>query len=155
MAIMYDYFETNDEYFFTRVSATRLWCNQAAQKLANVASGQIIPAPVQGLCSYTVHCGADIVVQFRPKSLALDPEVCELARRIHQPLAAWVQYHGEAGADGRGQPVLVFSMQRLHGTAYIRFKATHYWDPRSAQTWRANIMRDVARYVEAYYSPHL
>ncbi len=87
--------------FFTQTSAT---CKECDDKAKELVGGRVVPVTVQGSCSYSVYAGPELefVVQFRLKSLMLDPQVSTLARHIYGSLAPNVAFHGQLGDEGGG-----------------------------------------------------
>lgn len=77
---------------------------------------------VQGNCSYSVYAGPELefVVQFRLRSLMLQPQISALAREIYGFLALNVSFHGQMGDDIK-EPPFVYAMSRIRGVSPLDF----------------------------------
>lgn len=142
--------------FFTQTSATRESCDAMAKGLIG---GSVVPVTVQGYCSYTVYAGPELefVVQFRLKSLMLEPQIPIMAREIYGSLAPSVSFHGPLG-DNSKEPLFVYVMSRMRGVSYLDFILANNDTSRNSdqnRVWRKTLMADVARYVSSFVFPYL
>ena len=133
--------------FFVQTSATRTACDAKAKELVG---GSVVPVTVQGNCSYSVYAGPGLesVVQFRLKSLMLEPQISTLAREVYGSLAPNVSFHGQLGDDGK-KPLFVYTMNRIQGISRVDFILANDAPRDSDQNrvWRKTLVTDVARYV--------
>jgi hypothetical protein len=110
--------------FFEKAAATRSACDSFVREHLG---GDVIPVAVQGVCSYTVYAGpnAELVVQFRLKSLQLRMETMNLARTIYGPFAPQVSFRGQIGEDIEREPLCIYVMSRIRGISYLDFILAH------------------------------
>ena len=132
--------------FFEKTSTTREACDERA---ASLVGGPILPATVQGDCSYTVYGGDDsqFVVQFRLQSQSLRLQTVALARKIHGNLAPTTTYHGQLGENTNQETVSMYSLDRIPGISYIEFILTNTHGQASEEnvSLRVGLMTDLAR----------
>lgn len=140
--------------FFTQTSTTRSACDTKAVELTR--GKVVVPVVVQGVCSYSVYAGPELefVVQFRLKSLKLEPETANLARVIYGSLAPSVEFHGMLGEDDdkvdkKKEPLLVYVMTRMRGISHLDFVLASEYPNNSEERFvsRRNLMTDIARYT--------
>ncbi|KAL8354334.1 hypothetical protein RB601_003951 [Gaeumannomyces tritici] len=166
---MYD-FDTEIATFFSQTSVSREECDQVAKDL--VGHSQVVPVPIQGVCSYTVYVGEQLefVVQFRLKSLQLKLETVTLARQIYGELVPEVSFRtqlGEDAATAGQEPLLVYVMTRILGPSRLDFIIADKFPDNSPENKarRRNLVKDVARFfatawkapqhVEPAYHDHM
>jgi hypothetical protein len=140
--------------FFEKAAATRSACDSFVREHLG---GDVIPVAVQGVCSYTVYAGpnAELVVQFRLKSLQLRTETMNLARTIYGPFAPQVSFSGQIGEDIESreplcrEPLYIYVMSRIRGITYLDFILAHnsYVSENSPEfsLWRMNLVTDIAK----------
>lgn len=137
--------------FFEKTTVTRSVCDHYAREHLG---GNVVPVPVQGVCSYTVYAGpdAEFVAQFRLKSLRLRTETINLARAVYGHFAPEVAFKGVIGEETEGkEPLYIYAMSRIRGMSYLDFILAHssHVPENSAEfsSWRKNLVTDVARYA--------
>ncbi|KAI0884563.1 uncharacterized protein GGS22DRAFT_163806 [Annulohypoxylon maeteangense] len=133
--------------FFLQTSATREECDVKARELVG---GEVVPIPVQGICSYSVYAGptSEFVVQFRLKSLMLKMETVALAREIYGSLVPDTSFHGYLGEGGK-ETLAVYVMNRIRDMSYLDFILENGSAPENSEenfVWRKTLMSDVARF---------
>lgn len=135
--------------FFLKTSATHESCNAKAKEL--VGDGQVIPVYVQSNSSYTVYAGPELdhVVQFRLKSLSIEPEIEAVAREIYGSLVPASSFHGQLGDsdDNDKEPLSIYVMKRMPGITYLDFILANGTPENSSSNcaWRKTLMADMAR----------
>ncbi|KAI1087877.1 hypothetical protein F5B19DRAFT_486372 [Rostrohypoxylon terebratum] len=112
--------------FFSQTSTTREACDIKAQNLV----GEVLPAAVQGNCSYSVY--AEIV--------ALEREICG-------SLAPATSFHGQLGDDGK-ESLFIYVMNRIQGISYLDSILANCFPENSDKNffWRKTLISDVARF---------
>ncbi|KAF1950266.1 hypothetical protein CC80DRAFT_456045 [Byssothecium circinans] len=93
--------------------------------------GQIRPAGIQGVTSYTVIAGpsGNKIIQFREQTALLDMNMLELAKEIHGEVVPRCSELGWIG-DPSGSPLAIYEMDRLHGENYIMARPSLTHDKR-------------------------
>ncbi|KAH8433854.1 uncharacterized protein LDX57_011491 [Aspergillus melleus] len=136
--------------FFEKTAVTRSACEAFAREHLG---GNIVPVPVQGVCSYTVYAGpnAESVVQFRLASLQLCMEIGKLARSIYGHFAPHVRFLGQIGDNiERKEPLYIYAMSRVRGISYLDFILAHNSQvPENSpefSSWRKNLVIDNAKF---------
>lgn len=134
--------------FFAKTSATRLGCDTRAMQLVG---GKTVPVDVQGVCSYSVYAGPNLefVVQFRLKSLELQPETSTMARKIYGLWAPKVSFKGQIGDTvGRGEPLCVYVMDRVQGISHLDYILARGHPENSSDNMQSRkiLLGDMARY---------
>ncbi|KAK2748363.1 hypothetical protein FQN57_001021 [Myotisia sp. PD_48] len=134
--------------FFEKTSTSRLTCDTyVKERLGKDA----IPVAIQGVCSYTVFAGPELVAQFRLKSLQLKMEYINLAQTIYGHFAPQVDFKGQIGGniDGR-EPLYIYIMRRIPGITYLDFILAHSGAvPENSpefSSWRKNLVADIAKF---------
>lgn len=137
--------------FFEKAAVTRSACDAYAREHLG---GNVIPVPVQGVCSYTVYAGsnAEFVAQFRLEALHLRMDTANLARTIYGHFAPEVAFKGVIGEETEGkEPLYIYVMSRVRGMIYLDFILAHtsHVPENSAEFshWRKNLIADIARYA--------
>lgn len=145
--------------FFEKTTTTRSACNKYASEHLG---GNITPVNVQGVCSYTVYAGpnAKFVVQYRPKSLALNMDIRKLAKAIYGTLIPQVSFKGKIGEDRKSkEPLYIYVMNRMPGISQLHFILAHNGDvPENSlefSRWRQNLVAENAKYVIQFYMIYL
>lgn len=135
--------------FFEQTCATREACDLKALSLTGGGT-QVIPVPVQGICSYTVYAGPSFesVVQFRLEALGTDDETLALAAEIYGSLVPIAQYEGTLGhGEGGLTEVKVYVMPRVRGVTYLDYFLEHGFPVDSVENVgrRKVLMGDIGR----------
>lgn len=137
--------------FFEKTTATRSACDTYAR---DHFGGDVTPVDVQGVCSYTVYAGphAEVVVQYRLKSLALDMDTMNLVKAIYGTFTPDISFRGQIGRNHETQePLYIYVMNRMPGISQLQFILDHIDDvPENsleASRGRQNLVADNAKYV--------
>lgn len=146
--------------FFEKTTTTRSACDNYASEHVG---GNVTPVDVQGVCSYTVYAGpgAEFVVQYRLKSLALNMDIMNLAEAIYGTLIPQISFKGQIGEDPENkqigenhenkEPLYIYVMNRIAGISHLDFILAHNGDrPENSfefSRWRQNLVADCAKYV--------
>jgi hypothetical protein len=107
--------------FFISAGITRLACDDWLRRFQR---GSFTPLPEQGNSSYSVYVGQDqeYIIQFRLKTSPLDVDAINLAQQVYGVRVPAVMLKAQLGKDGGAKPpVLVYSIDRVLGTAYSSF----------------------------------
>ncbi|KAK4101364.1 hypothetical protein N658DRAFT_425828 [Parathielavia hyrcaniae] len=133
--------------FFQKTSATRAECHARAKELVD---GNVVPVPIQGVCSYAVYAGPELeyVVQFRLESLALRDGLSSRVSEVYGSFAPSTSFEGVVG-DGEKEPLHVFVMSRVRGITHLDFILRNGYPEDSPDNirWRRNLIGDVARFM--------
>lgn len=130
--------------FFSESSATREACDAYAKEHLG---GDVTPVPIQD-SSYSVYAGpnAELVAQFRPKSLQLNIELVDIARTIHGSLVPRVEFKGTLGEEEDGkEPLYIYVMNRIPGVSYLEYKLARPAPDAEFYPNRKTFMVDVAK----------
>lgn len=146
---------TDDELnaFFANTSTTQQACDARAKELTGT---EVKPVEIQGISSYSVYAGQDLVIQFRLKAVELKPSMTALAKKIYGGLAPTTTFQGLLGVEIAGippnedeqPPLAVYSMDRIHGVGCALFFAASPYPPNELRRheFRETLIRDLARF---------
>ncbi|KAJ5741046.1 hypothetical protein N7493_000918 [Penicillium malachiteum] len=135
--VLYNPDSAINEFFNSNTTVTRYQCDEFAVSRAGGVSNAL---QMQGVCSYTVTAGPNKskVFQFRDENSIIDMGNITLAKKIHPEFVASCKY---LGTIGELQPVYIYEMEHLPGTAQIMARI-----PPDDMSRQCNTVKDFARF---------
>ncbi|KAF5023003.1 hypothetical protein F66182_4961 [Fusarium sp. NRRL 66182] len=142
MTTVYSLDAAISSFFKANTAATRQQCDDFA---LHHAGGPLDPVPIQGTFSYTVTAGGNKskIFQFRTQDSSFDTSIIDLAETVHPQFVASCRYHGTIGPL---QPLHIYEMDYLPGTAYIMARNTSIVQPSDSRLRQSHTVKDLARY---------
>jgi hypothetical protein len=130
-----------NSFFTSNTTATQQQCDDFAMSHAD---GPVSPVQIQGAFSYTLTAGTDMptLFQFRLQDSSLDTNIMSLAKAVHPQFVASCQYHGTIG---QSQPLHIYEMDNLPGTAYIMARDISPVQPPDAMFRQRSTVNDLAK----------
>lgn len=142
--------------FLQKSTATKSQCEMRGREITK--SNKIEPVSIQCACSYTMYAGGclEYVVQCRPRSMALESELLDLAATVYGPFNPTVFLHGKLGhnqdQENRKEPLLVYLMTRVPSITQSNFGLSRpvAQSPPEFFPSRKTLFVGIARHVFSY-----
>ncbi|KND86779.1 hypothetical protein TOPH_08589 [Tolypocladium ophioglossoides CBS 100239] len=140
MATRYSLNGEISSFFESNTTVTRQQCDNFA---LSRATGQVNPAQIQGVWSYTLIAGNSKVFQFRAQSSRLDMDIMSLAKAIHPQFVAGCKYHGTIG---QSRPLHIYEIDNLPGATYVMARDSSDIQPPDAIFRQRSTVKDYASF---------
>ncbi|KAJ9130269.1 Mus38-like protein [Pleurostoma richardsiae] len=127
-------------FFKENTGVTRQQCDDFT---VSYVGGRVNPVQIQGAFSYSLTAGTNKLFQFRVHDSRIDMSILSLAKAVHPQFVAGCKYHGTIG---QSQPLHIYEMDKLPGTAYIMALDISSVQPSDAVFRQRNTTKDLAKF---------